>query len=422
MNFELPELVGKDVLFIGKGREWESFEKFIQDGIHVRSLMNIYIDDNNREETNKKLLSLNMEQTVVVKTSGYPGRFVPVPYTTPTKLFFSCVKQLQARTIGITGTKGKTTTTSLLGHILQNAGYDVTVAGNMGKPMLDYLKDATEKSFFVLELSSYQLAELDVSPDIAIITNLYRDHIDYHGSLEKYWEAKRNIMRYLTNENTVIYNPETEMVLHWLAESEAKKMPITVDEQVDMSKSQLIGDHNKLNYLMARTAAQMLGVDRFTCQSSLQSFKPIKHRLQKVKVVKNVTYIDDAIASQPEAAIAGITACVRQVGPVGCVMLGGQDRDYDFSELTKLLSTLLIPNIVLFPDSGAKIKAAFPDEYEPNLLETSSMEEAVNWAAEHSPSGSVCLLSTASPSYSIWKDFEEKGDQFQKAVEALPIY
>lgn len=421
MTFDLSDFTGKDVVFIGKGREAESFEKFILEYGQPNTFRNIYIEESNREEANLQLKHLDKSQSIVVKTAGYPGRLMPVEYTTPTKVFFKCIKQTGARTIGITGTKGKTTTASLLAHILENAGYKVILAGNIGKPMIDYLADADNQTIFVLELSSYQLAELETSPDIAVITNLYRDHVDYHGSLESYWEAKRNILRYMNKQNSVVFNPQTEAVLHWLAESEANPVPINPDEQVDMSQTELIGDHNRLNYLLAKAAAQLFSVDRQTCQSSLNTFKPIKHRLQKVRTVKDITYIDDAIASQPESAIAGITACVRQIGPVGCVMLGGQDRDYDFTSLVNLLSTLLIPKLVLFPDSGAKIKAQLPEEYKPEIFETDNMEKAVHWAASHAPSGSVCLLSTASPSYSLWKDFEEKGDQFQTAVNNLPI-
>ncbi len=419
MSFELPEFSEKDIVFIGKGREAKSFEKFALDNLSVSSLR--FIDEHDGDDYLNNLKKLDLNKTVIVKTAGCPGRIVPVPYTTPTKVFFDCVKQIGSRTIGVTGTKGKTTTASLLAYILKNAGYKVVLAGNIGKPMLDYLAEADNQTIFVLELSSYQLAELEVSPDLALITNLYRDHVDYHGTLENYWESKRNIMRYMNKQNNVVFNPQTEVILHWMAESEANALPINPDETVDMSRSELIGDHNRLNYLIARTAAQSLGVDRMTCQSSLHTFKPIKHRLQKVRTVREVTFIDDAIASQPEAAIAGITACVRQVGPVGCVMLGGQDRDYDFTELVKLLSTLLIPKLVLFPDTGAKIKDLLPEEYKPEIFETDSMEKAVNWAASHTPTSSICLLSTASPSYSLWKDFEEKGDQFQDAVNSLSI-
>lgn len=418
MNFDLPDFVQKDVVFIGRdGREGKSFEKFIQENGQIRTFR--FVDEKDGPNYLDDLKNLDFTQTIIVKTPGCPGRFVPAPYTTPTEVFFRCARQTQAKIIGVTGTKGKTTTASLLAHILDEAGHHTILAGNMGTPMLDSLKNITDQSIVVLELSSYQLAELQVSPDIAIITNLYRDHIDYHGSLESYWEAKRNVMRYMNTDGMVIFDPHTDIVLHWLAESEAKQLPIDVEEKADLSKSELFGEHNNTNYLLARKVATSLGVDRLTCQSALNSFKPISHRLQIVRKVKGITFIDDAIASQPEAAIAGITACVREVGPVGCVMLGGQDREYDFTNLVKLLSDLAIPSLVLFPDTGNKIKELLPETYKPKLLETQDMSQAVNWASEVCPSGSICLLSTASPSYSLWKDFEEKGDLFQKSVNLL---
>jgi len=419
MMFSLSEFTGRDVIFVGQGREWVSFEKFITANADIKSVKSIFITEENREEMNDMMRNLDFTTSILVKTAGYPGNLMPAPYTTPTKVFFECVKQLGSKVIGVTGTKGKTTTASLIHHMLKEANKPTILAGNIGIPMLDALEAATADSIFVLELSSYQLNELERSPNIAVITNLYRDHIDYHGSLESYWEAKRNIMRFMDTTGKVIFNPENEAILHWLAESDAEQLSIDNAETIDMKQSQLIGDHNRINYLLARSAAQALGVDRFTCQQALKTFKPIAHRLQTVRTVRGITFIDDAIASQPEAAIAGITACVREVGPIGCVMLGGTDRDYDFTSLVKLLSTLLIPRLVLFPDTGQKIKELLPENYTPEFCETDDMETAVNWAAEHVPSGSVCLLSTASPSYSVWKDFEEKGNLFQKAVMSL---
>mgnify|MGYP001064223104 FL=1 len=417
--FDLNEFTNRDVVFIGSGREWISFEKFITTHAEVKSVKSIFISDDNRNDMNDMLRNLDFTTSIIVKTAGYPGNLVPAPYTTPTKVFFECVKQLGSKVIGVTGTKGKTTTSSLIYHMLKEANKPAVLAGNIGIPMLDTLETATRETIFVLELSSYQLSELEHCPDIAVITNLYRDHIDYHGSLESYWEAKRNIMRCMDSAGKVVFDPKNEAILHCLAESDAEQLAINNEEHVDMTQSDLIGDHNRTNYLLARTAAQAVGVDKFTCQQALKSFKPIKHRLQPVRTVRGVSYIDDAIASQPEAAIAGITACVREIGPVGCVMLGGSDRDYDFSELVKLISTLMIPKLVLFPDTGTKIKELLPENYSPELYETADMTSAVQWAAENVPSGSVCLLSTASPSYSVWKDFEEKGDLFQEAVMSL---
>jgi UDP-N-acetylmuramoylalanine--D-glutamate ligase len=418
MIFNLDYFASKDVIFIGRGKEGKSFETFITANANIGTFS--YVDQTDGPDYLGKLTDLNLENTIVVKTPGCPGSKVPVPYTTPTRVFFDCVKQLGAKTVGVTGTKGKTTTTSMLGFMLKNGGLDVRLCGNMGLPMLDALKDSTPASIFVIELSSFQLAELTQSPDIAILTNLFRDHIDYHGSIDAYWESKRNIMRYMDENGAFIYNPTTDFALHWIANTKAKAVAINPDEVVDMSKTKLIGDHNRLNFLMARTAAELLGVERHITTLSLNEFEPVRHRLQPVKTVRGITFVDDAIGSNPEATIAGIEALIKNRGPVGCVMLGGVDREYDYSELVRIISRVGIPKLVLFPDTGAIIKSLLPETYTPEIFETKNMKEAVTWAAEHTPSGSICLLSTAAPSTVLWSNFEEKGSLFQQAVMEIP--
>ncbi len=419
MIFNLEYFTGKDVVFIGKGKEWSSFEKFITDNAQIKSLKSVYLTEDTKETQLTELQAMNPESTIFVKTAGYPGNQLPLPYTTPTRVFFDCVKQLGAKTIGVTGTKGKTTTASLLAFMLKNGGFPVRLCGNMGDPMLDSLRDAKSTDIFVVELSSFQLNELTQSPDVAILTNLFRDHIDYHGSIDAYWEAKRNIMRHMDESGMFVYNPQTEFALHWIADTKAKTVAIDPNETIDMSQAKLIGDHNRLNFLMARTVAESLGVDRNITMLSLREFEPVRHRLQTVKNVNGVTFVDDAIGSTPEATIAGIEALIRNRGPVGCIMLGGVDREYDFSELIRMISRVGIPKLVLFPDTGAIIKSQLPESYTPDIFETRDMKEAVNWAAEQTPSGSICLLSTAAPSTVLWSSFEEKGSLFQQAVLEL---
>jgi len=417
VNFELPEFNGKAIIFIGRGREGLSFEEFVKRYATPSSFL--FIDQQDDPAYLESLRTMDFTKTVIVKTAGCPGRLVPAPYTTPTKVFFDCIKQLGAEVIGITGTKGKTTTTILLGEMLKTTGKDVRVCGNMGVPMLDALQGATHETLFITELSSYQLAEIEVSPHTAIVTNLFNDHTDYHGSIEAYWEAKRNIMRYMTANDTLIFNPDFE-VAEWVKQSPCQTIAISDKQAIDITDAKLIGAHNGLNAAMAVAAAKLQGVSEETCLEVLKNFEPVAHRLQLVAVKDRITYIDDAIGSNPEATIAGISTIIKEVGPIGCLFLGGQDRNYEYWPLMQLVSRLAIPYVVLFPDAGAKIKALKPNSYNVEFFETSDMQQAVQWAASKTPVDSVCLLSTAAPSYSVWKDFEEKGDLFQKAVKDLP--
>jgi UDP-N-acetylmuramoylalanine--D-glutamate ligase len=138
-----------------------------------------------------------------------------------------------------------------------------------------------------------------------------------------------------------------------------------------------------------------------------------------VATKNNRTFIDDAIGMTPESTTASLKAVSQKFGQIGCLLLGGQDRNYDFSELMKFIASQKIPKLVLFPDTVKKMQAAMPADYQPEIYEISDMAAAVKWAADNAPQNSVVLLSTAAPSYSLWRDFEDKGDQFQTAVRGL---
>lgn len=418
MNYNLPYLSGKKVVYVGNSHEKSSVEAFLGELGGIAGFDDI--GGNTQDETIKKLKALNPENTVFIKSQSIPGYMMPYPYTTTARIFFDCAKQQGVKSVGVIGTKGKTTTSSLLTHILKDAGLDARLCNGIGTPMLDNLKSTTSETVLIVELSSYQLVELQQSPEVAIIVNLYKDRVDYHGNLELYLEAQKNCLRYMDENCAVIYHPDEEVVQGWLRDFHVRQMPIDPQETVDMSKTQLFGEHNQLNYLMAKKAASLFGVSGLNCMSSLTTFEPVRHRLQIVRTVRGVTFIDDAIGSTPEATMAGIKAIIKNKGPVGCVMLGGVDQQYDFSELVQLLYRVNIPSLVFFPDTGPIIETLLPENYTPEKFNATDMDEAVAWAFDHTPSGSVCLLSTASPSTVLWRSFEEKGSLFQQAVLALP--
>lgn len=417
MSWNLPQFTGKEVVFIGHGREGLSFEKFIKKHGQIANFR--FVDQKDGPDYLNKLKDLDLGKTVVVKTAGCPGRLVPVAYTTPTQIFFELVKQTKATTVGITGTKGKTTTSSLVAAMLGQAGKQVVLCGNIGQPMLDYLDEATPQTIFVIELSSQQLEDVKQSPRVGVVTNLYNDHLDYHGSTVSYHEAKHNICRFMTDDDCFIYNPSFPVLQAWAGQTAGKAIAIDGDEAIDMTKTGLIGVHNRLNAIMARTTATLLGASAEDCQQALDQFAPVRHRLQLVRQHSGLSYVDDAIGSQPEATIAGLRAVQTAIGPVGCLLLGGKDRQYDFTELIKEIVSQAIPCLVLFPDTGALIKKSLPASYRPKIFETINMAEAVKWASNNAPKQTVVLLSSAAPSYSLWKDYQEKGDLFQAAVNKL---
>lgn len=419
MQFDLSDFTQKDIIVLGKDKETASFEQFITKHANIRSLA--FLSEEDGPHYLDKLEKVDEEQSVVVKSAGVPGRLVNVAYTSPTKIFLQCAAQMRARTIGVAGTRGKSTTSALIEHFLKSAGYPALVSLDGEKWPLELLESATGQSIFVIEMSSQMLEGLDISPNVGVLTNLDREHVEHHGSLENYWAANGNILRNMVGNGLFVYDPTTEIALHWLAEIKLNAQAIDPNEVVDLTQTQLIGDFAKRDYLLARTVAQSFGIDRLTCQNALRSFQPLPHRMQTIRIVRGVRFIDDAIASSPKNASEAIMSLVRQVGPVGCVMLGGEIADKEeFESLIKLLSTLLIPKIVVFPTANEQLKSSLSDGYEPEVFETDDMIKAVNWAGSHTPSGSVCLLSTAGDTSKLWKDYEEKGNQFQYAVNSLP--
>jgi UDP-N-acetylmuramoylalanine--D-glutamate ligase len=418
-SWELGEFYGKHVVFVGagKGRALEGTKTFIEKHGQIASFE--AVDKRPGDQPLAFLIDYDKDQTIFIKNEGIPGSEMPVPYVTQLQLFFRLVSNTGARTVGITGTKGKSTTASLTHHILQTAGIKSVLAGNIGVSPLLALDEAESDTVFVLELSSYQLSDLKTSPLISACLNLYNDHSDWHGSIENYWEAKHNIMRFAPPEGLFIYNPDFPLLNEWASAATSRVKAINKNESLDLSKSALYGEHNRLNGLVARDISRELGVDDSITQRAIDSFQPLEHRMELVASVNKRTYIDDAIGMTPESTMASLTAVENKFGQIGCLLLGGQDRNYDFSNLLKQIASMKIPNLVLFPDTVSKIRFVIPPDYTPDILETKDMREAVDWASEKAPENSVILLSSAAPSYSLWSGFEEKGDLFKKSVSSL---
>ncbi len=335
--------------------------------------------------------------------------------------------------VGITGSKGKSTTSALLHHLLVTAERDARLVGNIGTPALDeLLQPYTDETVFVFEMSSYQTSRLQQGPEYAVLLSLFPEHIDYHGSVEQYYADKLCITTTQTAEQHVYYNSQDEELHELVQETAAQKhaFPSTHSVQelrsalyytdrhiIDLEDLPLIGAHNTMNAIAACTLAIALDVPVDSLAQGLKTFAPLSHRLETVGTFQEITFIDDAISTSPESTLAALEA----VPNVSTLLLGGQDRGYDFSTLAEKIKELEIQNIILFPDTGKQIRNALQaQKYLPQqVLETSSMEEAVRFAYTHTPPGEVCLLSCASPSYSVFKNFEDRGDQFQEAIKKL---
>ena len=264
-------------------------------------------------------------------------------------------------------------------------------------------------TIFVLELSSYQLDDVKFSPDIAVVASLFPEHMDYHYNIKNYYRAKKNIIKYQEAGDVFVFNPKNKKMANWSKQTKAKAVPFVSEKFLNDVNITLVGKHNKENIRAAVAAAKEFDIPDNKIKKAIETFKPLPHRLEFVGEFKGIKFYDDAISTTPESTIIA----VKSLPKIGTIFLGGQDRGYKFSKLAKIIKKHGIKNIVLFPETGKKI---FESSKGLNILETESMEEAVRFSYKYTQKGEICLLSCASPSYSLWKDFEEKGDQFQKAA------
>ncbi len=398
----------KKILIVGYGKEGVATEAYLRK--YVPNCELSIADKTDGDD----YLNKQYDCDLVIKTPGVPKHLIKVPYTTATNIFFANKGICQV--VGITGSKGKSTTASLVYHILKTAGRHVRLIGNIGNPALSELLDKPQDdTIFIYELSSYQLDDIEYSPHICTIVSLFPEHMNYHGSEESYYEAKKRILHKATADDYYVYNPDYPVLCQWAKQTKA--MPIPFETDFLPIDTNLVGEHNKSNIRGAISVVRLMGVPDAISTQAVSTFQPLPHRLEYIGKHKDILFYDDAISTTPESTIAALEALPQ----VSTIFLGGEDRGYKYDQLVQVLAKKNIQNIVLFPESGAKILASLNTIFQtrPNILETRSMEEAVRFAYKYTQKNTICLLSTASPSYSLWKNFEEKGAQYQLYVSQL---
>lgn len=443
---KITDLAGKKICILGYGREGKAMIAAIVENVKK---CKITVADENPDalkelaETTPYYLQSGPEWLqnlntfdVIIKSPGIPMnetlKAESSKLTSSTQIFFDTIKDSGSTVIGVTGSKGKSTTASLLYAMLKTGKKEVHLVGNIGEPAISHLKDAKNRTLFVMEMSSYQLMDLTVSPQIAVITSFFPEHLNYHASaslgtgsspLEAYMDAKKNITRFQKEGDLVFFCATSHGATDIAKEGEGTKIPFSAENApVRIEDTHLIGDHNLSNIAGAFTVATRLGIPEDKAIAVIKEFQGLPHRLQSLGVHHNQEWIDDAISTTPESTIAALDALGEKVTTI---ILGGQDRGNDFSELGKRIKQSSISNVILFPGSGPRIRQAIKDAGAAvECFEAASMEEAVEIAKKvtggRTPVAGhpVILLSTASPSYGMFKNFEEKGDSFRKAIES----
>lgn len=402
----LNELIKyKKILILGYGKEGQATERFLKK-YHPTALIGVA-----DKKDGPNYLDEQKNYDLVIRSPGISKNSITKPYTTATNIFLANINNV---VIGVTGTKGKSTTVSLIYSILKQAGKTAHLIGNIGRPMLnEMLKKIGKEDIFVCEFSSYQLDDIEYSPHVSVVLDLFPEHMNYHGNVQNYYNAKKNIIARVTIDDYFVYNPESNELKLWAKNSNCKTIPFEQNIPIKDEEIPLIGRHNKENIKAAVTVSHLLNIDNDAIVKAIKEFKPLPHRLQLIGKFKEIIFYDDAISTTPESTILAI----ESLKDIGTIFLGGQNRGYDFDKLVEVVIDYKIPNIVLFPDSGEKIFELFKKVSGINFLRTESMEEAVKFAYKYTPQDKICLLSNASPSYSLWKNFEEKGDLFQFFVK-----
>lgn len=430
---KLSELNNKKILIVGKGIEGQAVEKYLKKHL-TNAAINI-VD----QKDGANYLDRQKDFDIAIKSPGVKSELLKIPYTTATNIFMSNAK---GKIIGITGTKGKSTTTTLIYKMLQSQNFDTYLGGNIGQSPLDFIDKLSDGSWTVLEMSSYQLSDLKIGPHVAVVLMISQEHLDYHGTQEKYIDAKRNILRFQSEKDFAVINKDYLISNESDIQTLAKVYKISRERRVDngcfveegaiwfsqdnkkekiidIEKSKLIGKHNLENVCAASCAAILAGVSIKNIAETLGEFKGLEHRLEFVGIKNEILFYNDSLSTIPEAAIEAMEA----LPDAETLIAGGHDRGIDYSILANYFSKGQIKTLILFPPSGERIWEEIckkiSEGNRPEKFDVTTMEQAVRIAAVETTPGKTCLLSPASASFGIFKDYKDRGDQFKKEVEKL---
>lgn len=391
----------KRILIFGYGREGKSTEQFLKDCCKPAS---IDIFEGKREDIDED------KYDYIIKSPGIPMDEDNEKYTSQTDIFLETFRD---QVVGITGTKGKSTTSSMIAHVLKSFfGPKVILLGNIGEPCLNYFAEMDEETIVVFEMSCHQLAHAHFSPHIAIMLNLYEEHLDYYGTLEKYFAAKCNITRFQRESDHFYVGDQVPKF------NNGSRARVHVVNRADTPEYELkvLGEHNCYNaYVVARVANELFGMTDEEIRESLKTFDGLSHRLQFIGTFDGISYYDDSISTIPGATISAL----RAVRNAYSVIIGGMDRGIDYTELIDYVKEHPEYCYIFAYESGKRIyesvKATTDVSSYCHLV--ADLNEAVNLAKELTPDGKACILSPAAASYGYFKNFEHRGEVFAELIK-----
>lgn len=416
----------KKVLILGYGKEGKSTYKLLRE-LKICSKIAIADikehDDYDERDTDvyfgqDYLDNINLYD-VVFKS---PGIVLPKSVhdynstiTSQTEVF---LKAYNRQVIGITGTKGKSTVSSLLYHVLHKNNISCLFAGNIGTPVFDIYKNIEKKTIVILELSCHQLEYCNHSPAIGILLNLFEDHLDHYGSFEKYIAAKKNVFlhqhpldSFFCDENLALDKKEFLSRVFYI---NTKKLPF--DSLESLGNILLRGKHNLKNCAFVYEISRSFSISDEDFINSLQTYIPLRHRLEFIGRKKGVDYYDDSISTTVESTISAIDS----VENVSTIIIGGMDRGINYAPLIEYLINSKVSNVILMYESGKKIYNMLMEKdligKKIKIVLEADLYAATKTAQNITSAGTACILSPASASYNDFKNFEERGQVFKEQL------
>jgi len=437
----LKELQNKKIVILGFGREGKSTYNFLRKHFENKELD--VIDENidlNLEENNIYIEDINLN---IIKTSDYlkmlenydyifktPGisfkgkdiSKIESKITSELDMFLTYYKKY-VNIIGITGTKGKSTTSTLIYEILKNNDKSVHFLGNIGVPLFNDIDTIKKGDYVILEISSHQSQYIKNSPNIGVILNVFEEHLDHYNSYDEYIDAKINVIKYQDEKDYTIIPMTSNNLYRRLENVKLKSNVIKVDlnskNKFDFydfdRKINLVGEHNVYNILICLTIAGVLKLDSKKTSDAIYNFKPLEHRIELVGKYNGITYYNDSISTIPEATIS----CVKALKNVNTLIIGGMDRGINYSLFEEYLISCNIENIICMYETGEKIydkiKLKIPNERKIYLA--NNLNEAVEIAKKVTKENGICAMSPAAASYGHFKNFEERGRLFKEYIK-----
>ena len=426
VNTIFKRLRGKRILILGFGREGKSSLAFVRKylphaevgvadknadamkDVNVGAFKEakIYSGDNYFEAVN--------DYDIVIKTPGISLKDKDIDLskiTSQTDLF---LEEFHNQIIGVTGTKGKSTTSTLIYHLLKESGRDAILAGNIGVPVFDIIENINNATIVVFELSAHQLQFIHRSPHIGILLNVFEEHLDHFGTFEAYRDAKFNIIRKMGDMDWAVTNDEfcyeaDKMMIHSLNYQ-------YYDFGVNWDEMPLKGEHNRLNVKAALCAIHAFGITIDEVLPHLYTFQPLEHRQELVGTFHGVTFYNDSISTIPQAAIAA----VQTIPNVTFLLLGGFDREIDYAPLIQYLVANPLKHVLYTGKAGNRMFEMLKNAgYQGDIKNFKDLNEAFEIIKSLSKNGDVCLLSPAAASYDQYKNFEERGRIFKELARAF---